>query len=153
MRHVGILAAVVLLVSGDDVARAAQGDCSQPVSTQSTPTASDCLFILRAAVGLESCVPECICAPSGSLPASATDALVCLRKAVGQPVTLACPCSGSGCTDNGNCADDDCVCSDCDDDLFCSDPANCQDDGVCQSFQEGCVCADCQAHPECLDGG
>ena len=32
---------------------AANGDCAQPVSTGSGPTASDCLFILRAAVGAD----------------------------------------------------------------------------------------------------
>jgi len=66
--------------------------CSQPVSSGSMPTASDCLFILKVAVGTETCDPACLCAPKGSLPVSATDALVCLRKAVGQQVSLACPC-------------------------------------------------------------
>jgi hypothetical protein len=71
---------------------ATQGDCAQPVTNGSSPTASDCLFILRAAVGSETCDPACICAPKGSLPTTATDALVCLKKAVGQPVMLSCPC-------------------------------------------------------------
>jgi len=67
--------------------------CSQPSSTGSNPTASDCLFILKAAVGLLTCDPECICAPSGSLPITASDALICLNKAVGVDVTLDCPCA------------------------------------------------------------
>ncbi len=66
--------------------------CSQPISTGSRPTASDCLFILKAAVGSATCTPECMCAPKGSLPIAATDALVCLKNAVGQPVALNCPC-------------------------------------------------------------
>jgi hypothetical protein len=57
------------------------------------PTAADCLFILRAAVALETCSPACICAPKGALPASATDASRCLKAAVGTPgVVLDCPC-------------------------------------------------------------
>jgi hypothetical protein len=34
------------------------------------------------------------------------------------------------------------------------DPAcrfNCDLDGECQAFREGCVCADCTTHPECLN--
>ena len=74
-------------------ASAAQGDCAQPASTGSGPTASDCLFILGVVVGSQTCDPSCICAPGGSLPPSATDALVCLRRAVGQQVELNCPCT------------------------------------------------------------
>jgi len=66
--------------------------CSQPVTTGAQPAASDCLLILQTAVGVASCDPECICAPKGSLPASATDALLCLSAAVGQSVELDCPC-------------------------------------------------------------
>lgn len=52
--------------------------------------------------------------------------------------------SGTGgfsaaCIPNGNCTDDDCVCSDRWDDFFCRDPDNCNDDGVCREFQEGKV--------------
>jgi hypothetical protein len=71
---------------------AAQGDCSQPVSNGTVPVATDCLFILNVAVGLQTCSPECICAPSGTLPARATDALLCLGASVGTPVMLDCPC-------------------------------------------------------------
>lgn len=69
--------------------------CAQPVTHGSGPTASDCLLILQVAVGSGSCEPSCMCAPKGSLPTSARDALVCLRWAVGQNVSLDCPCSGS----------------------------------------------------------
>ena len=37
----------------------------------------------------------------------------------------------------------------CDDDLFCSNPDNCVDNGTCNTFTEGCVCADCAGLPEC----
>jgi predicted small lipoprotein YifL len=64
------------------------------------------------------------------------------------------PGGGSvGCKDDGQCTlEDDCVCTDCDADSYCSDPANCQDDGKCDAFVEGCVCADCKSsHPECAN--
>lgn len=54
------------------------------------------------------------------------------------------------CTDDGMCgAEDDCVCPECDDDLFCRDPENCLDNGMCNEFTEGCVCADCADLPVC----
>jgi len=91
--------AVALAVAlGPAPTRAAQGDCSQPLSNGPTPVSTDCLFILNAAVSLVTCTPACICAPSGELPISATDALVCLQKAVGQAVTLNCPCGSNGST-------------------------------------------------------
>ena len=68
------------------------GRCSQPVSSGATPTASDCLFILSSSVGTLTCDLECICAPKGTLPIAATDALVCLKKATGIDVPLDCPC-------------------------------------------------------------
>jgi hypothetical protein len=73
-------------------AYAAKGACSQPASSGSGPSASDCLFILRTAVGSSTCGPACICAPKGSLPTFSSDALLCLRGSVGQPVVLDCPC-------------------------------------------------------------
>ena len=71
---------------------AANGDCSQPVSNGAAPVATDCLYILNVAVGLQTCSPACICAPSGTLPSKATDALLCLNASVGVPVALDCPC-------------------------------------------------------------
>jgi hypothetical protein len=69
--------------------------CSQPISTGATPVATDCLFILQAAVGSQTCSPECICAPTGTLPAKATDALLCLKHSVGDDaIPLQCPCDG-----------------------------------------------------------
>jgi hypothetical protein len=73
-------------------AGAVNGDCIQPSTRGVSPTASDCLFVLRAAVGLVTCEPACICAPRGNLPITAGDALVCLKSVVGQSVSLSCPC-------------------------------------------------------------
>ena len=67
--------------------------CSQPVSSGPSPVATDCLFILQAAVGSQTCSPECVCAPTGTRPVKATDALLCLRHSVGDDaVPLQCPC-------------------------------------------------------------
>ncbi|MBW2453176.1 MAG: hypothetical protein JRI68_01635 [Deltaproteobacteria bacterium] len=64
-------------------------------------------------------------------------------------------CACEGCTYDGICFEagqqlaDDCVCGDCATDDYCSNPANCADDGICDPYFEGCVCADCAAHPAC----
>jgi len=59
-------------------------------------TVSDALYILRSGVGLESC-DVCVCDTDGSGKVSATDALVALKIAVGQPLTLSCGlCPGAG---------------------------------------------------------
>jgi hypothetical protein len=36
------------------------GDGSQPVSAGAGPVATDCLYILRVAVDLDSCTPDCM---------------------------------------------------------------------------------------------
>lgn len=72
--------------------------CAAPVTGSPLPTATDCLFILGAAVGTDTCETECLCAPKGSLPVSATDALLCLRTAVGEVVPLDCPCGSTSTT-------------------------------------------------------
>lgn len=64
--------------------------CSTPKTGSGVPLASDCLFILRAAVGSEDC-DLCICDNSGDERVLASDALRCLRKAVGQDLDLSCP--------------------------------------------------------------
>jgi hypothetical protein len=69
--------------------------CAAPVTGLPLPSATDCLFILGAAVGTDACETECLCAPKGSLPVSATDALLCLRAAVGEAVLLDCPCGST----------------------------------------------------------
>lgn len=73
------------------------GTCADPVAlTVGRPasadavTASDALFILGAAVGIQTC-ELCVCDADGSGGVAATDALVTLRAAVGQPVALECP--------------------------------------------------------------
>jgi hypothetical protein len=92
-RRDGIVASALLaLLVFAGAAQAARGACSQPSTTGSGPSASDCLFILRTAVGSLTCGPACICAPKGSLPTVSSDALLCLRGSVGQPVVLDCPC-------------------------------------------------------------
>ena len=86
--------AVSLILSWctNSVAIAARGDCSQPFSNGLGPTASDCLVILRVAVGSQTCSPACVCDPSGGSGVTASDALICLKKAVRQDIALHCPC-------------------------------------------------------------
>jgi hypothetical protein len=98
MRMVFALVAAVALLACSAFPAGAQG-CAQPVSTGAAPVASDCLFILGAAVGSQTCSPACLCAPTGTLPTKATDALLCLSAATGQPVVLDCPCDEEPPTD------------------------------------------------------
>ncbi|HYC01501.1 MAG TPA: hypothetical protein VEC57_20385 [Candidatus Limnocylindrales bacterium] len=86
-----VLSALVMAAAAAAHAYAAQGDCAQPLSNGSSPTASDCLFVLRAAVGSQSCSPSCVCDTNGSATITASDSLLCLKVAVGQPLPLQCP--------------------------------------------------------------
>jgi hypothetical protein len=77
------------------------GGCADPValtsgneSSADLVTATDALFVLRAAVGLETCA-LCVCDPDDSGGVAATDALLTLNAAVGQPVSLECPACSS----------------------------------------------------------
>ncbi len=90
-----LLAALVFIGLSSSPIEAQTLPCSQPISAGSSPVASDCLFILQAAVGNVTCTPECVCAPTGTLPPKATDALLCLNAAVGAPANLNCPCSAT----------------------------------------------------------
>lgn len=64
--------------------------CGQPVTDGDKPTVTDCLYILKAGVGSTTCTPECLCDVNASDAITAGDALLCLRKAVGQDVVLDC---------------------------------------------------------------
>lgn len=91
-----VLLAVLLagVVAPTLPADAAKGDCSQPQSTGATPTAGDCVYVLKASVQLVAC-ELCVCDVNDSVTITASDALQCLRKAVGLTVTLKCPlCEG-----------------------------------------------------------
>jgi hypothetical protein len=75
-----------------DATTVARAGCSQPVTTGAAPTASDCLFVLRTAVGSQTCEPSCVCDVNGDSGTTAVDALFCLKKAVGENLALACDC-------------------------------------------------------------
>jgi hypothetical protein len=87
------ISTLIALIVLTFTAESAHAACAQPVTGGSAPTASDCLYILNAAVGSQQCDPECECDPNGSGAITASDALTCLAKAVGQDVALACPCA------------------------------------------------------------
>lgn len=59
-------------------------------NTDGTISASDALFVLRAAVGSKPC-PLPVCDYTGDGKIAASDALAILRKAVGQNVASKCP--------------------------------------------------------------
>jgi hypothetical protein len=63
-------------------------------------------------------------------------------------------CVKDQCINDGFCtAKDACICSDCwEEEGFCSDPdqSNCRDNGVCDSYFEGCYCLDCKDKPQCV---
>ena len=84
-----------LPISTTTTTLAGASGCSLPVTSGPIPKASDCLFILGTAVGSRTCTPECVCDTDASGGISASDALRCLRAAVGQPVTLNCPCASA----------------------------------------------------------
>lgn len=83
----------VMLLAPAPRAGAATGDCGVPLGTAQS-TVTDCLFILGAAVQIRQCEP-CVCDVNLSGGITASDALLCLRFAVGQDVVLGCPpCAG-----------------------------------------------------------
>ena len=88
----GLLGMVSGLMGSFAPAHALEGDCGQPKSKGANPVASDCLFILKAAVGSATCDRPCICEVRGGSSVKASDALFCLKKSVGQSVALTCPC-------------------------------------------------------------
>lgn len=64
--------------------------CGQPIGTGLAPTASDALAILRAGIGTQDC-RLCVCDIDGSGSIVATDSLLALNLAVGQPIPRQCP--------------------------------------------------------------
>ncbi len=68
------------------------GVCGAPVSRKVSPTATDALFVLRAAVAVEVCDRR-LCDTDANGTTSAPDALRVLRRAVGQGGPLLCPTS------------------------------------------------------------
>lgn len=80
-----------LLMLAPAAARGANGDCGQPVTSGAKPSASDCLYVLKSAVGAVEC--DCVCDTNGSGSTLASDALLCLGVAVGYPLVMNCPCA------------------------------------------------------------
>jgi cysteine-rich repeat protein len=91
-RVIGTIFFSSLLAASVVPAEARNGDCGQPKSAGGAPTTADCLFILRASTGAAHCFPRCVCNTTGDSNITTTDALLCLRKAVGQAVALKCAC-------------------------------------------------------------
>ena len=73
-----------------EIFRAAACACGAPATRKETPTASDAQYALRSAVGTIGCA-TCECDVNDSTTVTAVDALLILKFAVGQNVTLDCP--------------------------------------------------------------
>jgi hypothetical protein len=86
------LAVALSIVLTAAVARADLGDCGQPRTSGQKATATDCLFLLQFAVGAQEFDRPCICDLDRSGVTTATDALMCLRIAVGNPLQTNCYC-------------------------------------------------------------
>lgn len=82
----------------------------------------------------------------GVVCADVSDTSVCLGSDQAACLCLGCPLAVC---DDGAGNYNDCVCANCAADPYCSDPANCMDDGECHPGLEGCICADCVGHPLC----
>jgi hypothetical protein len=91
-----VCGALALLLAVSPAIHAENGDCGIPFTSGAVPKASDALFVLRSAVGLVDCA-LCVCDVNSSDEITTTDALLDLRKVVGQNVALDCPaCTASG---------------------------------------------------------
>jgi len=94
------LVAVMLHATVATPAPAAPGDCAAPLSADAVPRGSDCLLILRVAVGSAVCPqPVCTCDADGTNGTTAIDALLCMKTAVGitaKPLNCPCPCAVAG---------------------------------------------------------
>jgi hypothetical protein len=91
--ELGSVATTTLPLTTTTVVSPCDGNCGhRPGSAgpEDPVTATDALFILRAAVGQLSCEP-CVCNANGTGGITASDALLVLRAAVGAPVDLSCP--------------------------------------------------------------
>jgi hypothetical protein len=93
LRGAALACALATGFASATVTLAANGDCGQPVTNGSGPTAVDCSAVLKSAVGSSVC-ELCVCDVNGSNSLNTTDALVCLKIAVGQNVDLDCPPCG-----------------------------------------------------------
>ncbi|MFN2425718.1 MAG: hypothetical protein ABR587_04645 [Candidatus Binatia bacterium] len=128
------MGALALVAATGATSLAAKGDCGQPVSTGSGPTASDCNRVLRASVGSSTC-ELCVCDVNGSDSLSTVDALLCLKSAVGQSVTLNCPpCVGATTTTTTDPGTGPSTTSTSTTSTTTTIPVRCQDDTACSAL-------------------
>ncbi len=110
-------------------------------------TASDALYVIRTAIGLDACL-ACLCDADDSGVITASDALRVLQYAVGLPVPMSCPVCGAAICGDGvvNQAGEEC---DGFSDAFC--PGLCQTD--CRCTQQVCGDGTINQPSEECDGG
>ncbi|HXC49620.1 MAG TPA: hypothetical protein VN634_01930 [Candidatus Limnocylindrales bacterium] len=82
---------------------AAADACARPITDGDKPAIADCLYIARASIGSRPC-SECVCDVNGSGSIEISDALRCLRVAIGGQGELACPPCDSTTTTLETCA-------------------------------------------------
>lgn len=105
---VGVVGLAMAAFANGAGAGAPVGNCGDP-NSDNLVTASDALHVLQAAVGLGTCDLHA-CDADGSGEITAKDALVVLKYAVANPVSLNCPTTTSSTIHEDECFDD----SDCD---------------------------------------
>ena len=86
-----MLVASCYLLPAAPSAHAGRGDCGQPQSTGQSPTATDSLITLQAAVGLVDC-DLAVCDVNATCTINVTDALILLQASTGQSTSLSCTC-------------------------------------------------------------
>lgn len=89
-RFFALAVSCLLGIAGGPSIAGAGDTCSAPVSDTAPPILSDCLHIAKAGVGLGDC-RDCLCDTDGSGKVSLSDALLCLRLALGTDIALECP--------------------------------------------------------------
>ncbi len=90
-----LIASLCVQFASPPAANAGSGDCGQPVTGGPSPTATDALYVLRAAVGIDACSTD-VCDTDGSCVITAGDALRLLAIVTGGQQGLACGlCGGS----------------------------------------------------------
>jgi cysteine-rich repeat protein len=150
---IAIAFAAMMLALAASPSRATPADCGHPTSRgTSAPSATDALFVLRAAVGAEACKP-CVCDADASGLIAATDALAILRRAIGLGPVLVCgsvcePLCGDGIIDLGEDCDSAGASATCDADCtvaYCSDgTVNVLAGELCDDGPDSATCdADC----------
>jgi cysteine-rich repeat protein len=81
LSSLSMLAAATGALASTAEAELSPAVCGHKASDASKLTATNCLFVLRTALGAEICTPSCVCDLNDDCRTTAADALMCLRAA------------------------------------------------------------------------